>query len=126
RRRGASIARWASTRRCWSPATTAAAKAARKVRCACCACCAPPVRSPRPGVRRGWKTRSASFSGNDRQADPDLRRAPHVVIQDALPVAVEELEVEVAAHRPYFQVARAAREIHFQAAFSGRPHARDG
>src|SRR5262245_37586535 len=46
----------ASTRRCWCPATTAAAKAARKARCACCACCARRGRCRTPGARRKPKT----------------------------------------------------------------------
>src|SRR5262249_3727775 len=112
--RAASTARWASTRRYWCRATTAASRAdARKARCACCACCAFQVRCPTPGARR-----AAALLRNNRQSEAQLRGVPLVVVAQRFPVAVEVLHVEIAAHHADLQVARAARDVELEAALA--------
>src|SRR5437868_1983867 len=103
KRRGASTAPWGSTRRYSCRAITAAAKGARKARCACCGCCACRARCPRPGARRGSKTADAA-SRHDRQSHPQLPGPTHVVVEQALAVTIEVLQVQVAAHRPDLDV----------------------
>src|SRR6185503_1514744 len=102
--RAASTVQWASTRRCSSPATTAAAKAARKARCACCASCARRDRCRTPGGPRRPKT-TPSHLRNDRKAEAQLRFVLHVVVQDVLAVAGKELHVQVRADRAELEVA---------------------